>query len=147
MGRRDRERKERIRSGEEKPLSEQRVEEARQILGNPVMRGLARLRARSGVMSELKKGTTSEQVGRLDVLVDTGALPASRLKKALMDNAPKEMDKAIRKYQKQGREITVDSLLAEARSTSGFADMIKSAGLSMEWFEDLARERMEAHGL
>ena len=64
-----------------------------------------------------------------------------------MDKAPKEMDKAIRKYQKEGRKITVDSLLVEVRSQQGFLDMCNKVGITYKWFEDLARAKMKAHSI
>jgi len=93
---------------------------------------------------ELSKGSVTDQTGRLDELVGTGVLPGGNLKKAIMAKAPGEMDKAIKKYRKQGKEITVESLLVEVRSEPGFLAMCERVGLGYGWFERLAKERMEA---
>jgi len=131
MGRRDRERKAQIKQGILKPFRNTAI----------------KLVARGGVIRELSKGTTTEQIGKLDELGTAGALPDSKLRKAIVDKAPKEMDKAIRKYQKEGRKITVDSLLVEVRSQQGFLDMCNKVGITYKWFEDLALAKMKAHSI
>ena len=131
MGRRDRERKDQIKQGILKPFRNTAI----------------KLATRSGVIRELSKGSTTEQIGKLDELARVGALPNSKLGKAIMDKAPKEMDKAIRKYQEEGKKITVDSLLVEVRSQRGFLDMCNKVGITYKWFEDLARAKMKAHGI
>lgn len=108
---------------------------------------MLKLASRKGVIAELSKGDTIEQVDRLDSLVGTGNLPGGKLKAAIMSKAPKEMDKAIKKFQKQGKEITVDLLCSEVKTTPGFLPMCEGVGLSLEWFEDLAKQRMEVHKL
>lgn len=131
MGSRDRERKAKIKQGILKPFRNTAI----------------KLAARGGVIRELSKGTTTEQIGKLDELATMGVLPTSKLGKAIMDKAPKEMDKAIKKYQKEGKKITVDSLLVEVRSQRGFLDMCNKIGITYQWFEDLARTRMKAHSI
>jgi len=74
-------------------------------------------------------------------------LPGGKLAKAIKDKAPKEMDKAIKKFRKQGKEVTVESLCAEVKSTPGFLQVCNNVGVTLEWFEDLARQRMEANGV
>lgn len=135
MGRRKRERRERIQLGLETPIA-----------GRVAKKVLA-FASRKGVIGELSKGTVSEQTNKLNELVGDGALPGGSLAKAIRQKAPKEMDKAIKQFRKQGKEITVDSLLVEVRETPGFLKMCESAGLDYGWFERLAKERMEAHGL
>ncbi len=154
MGRRDRERKERIQRGEELSFREKQETQEQQLLGNAIRNGISSVTrgalsvvSRKGIIAELSKGTTTEQVGKLHELSNEGVLPASNLRKALMNNAPKEMDKAIRKFRAQGKEITIDSLLEESRNTPGFLKMCESAGPSYAWFENLARERMSALGV
>ncbi len=98
-------------------------------------------------MQELTKGSTEEVVGNLDELNRTGTVPSSKIKKSLMRKAPGEMDKAIRKFREQGKEITVDSLCAEAESTPSFVRMCENVGLPMSWFRELAAERMKANGI
>lgn len=141
MGRRNRERVARIQAGLEVPIAVQRA------AANPVGRQVLRAASHKGVVAELSAGSTLEQIDRLDSLAGTGALPPSRLKAAIMAKAPGEMDKAIRKFKKEGREITVEALCAEAKSDANFVRMCQNIGLPMEWFEALARERMEKHNL
>ena len=154
MGRLSRLRRERVAAGLEEPMRVKMVreeEEAREkvakLAGNPVGRRALVMAGRKGVVAELSKGSTEEQVGKLDELVSTGTLPDKRLKEAIMKKAPKEMDKAIKKAQRQGAEITVDSLCREVRTEPGFLKMCERIGLSLEWFEDLARARMVAKGI
>ncbi len=142
VGRRDRERIERIERGEEKPISE-----IKKALGNPISRKLAAFASRKGVVEELSKGTTGEQVNRLNELSGSGSLPDRKLKEAIMRKAPGEMDKGIKKYQKQNKEINVKSLLTEVRAEPGFLKMCERVGLSYAWFEELAGSRMKEHGL
>ncbi len=117
-----------------------------QIAGRVAKKVLA-VSSRKGVIDELSKGSVSDQTNKLNELVGTGALPGGRLKRAIMKKSPKEMDKAIKKFQKKGKEITVDSLLAEVRSDKGFLKMCEGVGLDYGWFEKLAKERMEVKGL
>lgn len=125
----------------------ERIAQIKQGMLKPFRNTVIKLAARGGVIRELSKGTTTEQIGKLDELGTVGALPNSKLRKAIMDKAPKEMDKAIRKYQKEGKKITVDSLLVEVRSQRGFLDMCNKVGITYKWFEDLARTKMETHGI
>lgn len=127
MGRRNRERIERIQAG----------------LENPIARTAVKIAARSGVVAELKKASTDDQVEVLSTTVD-----ATRLGRALMKEAPGEMDKGIRKLQKEGRPVTVDELCREIReNVAGFRTMSENAGVPLSWYEDLAGKRMEAAGL
>ena len=117
------------------------------VAGNPVGKKVLAAVSRKGVVEELTKGSTGEQVERLEELVDAGSLPDRKLREAIMKKAPGEVDKAIRKFQKQGVEITVDSLCREVKTEPGFLAMCERIGLSLEWFEELARERMAAKGI
>jgi len=74
-------------------------------LSNPVVRKAVAITARGKVVSELKKATTDEQI---EVLSE---ISQSKVGKALMKKAPKEMDKGIKELQKQGREVTVKELM------------------------------------
>lgn len=132
MGRRNRERVARILAGAEEPRA---------------ARGVLVATSHGGVVRELSKGSVADQVGRLGSLVGTGELSGGKLKSTLTGKAPGEMDRAIRKFQKQGKEVTVDALCSEIRSTPEFLQMCNSVGITVEWFEELAKERMEAHGL
>jgi len=109
----------------------------RRIASNPLGRAILRRASRQGVIDELSKGTVSEQIDNL-----REATPHGELAKAIKSKAPKEMDKAIRKFKKEGREISVDTLCAEVKSTPNLLAIVP-----LEWFEDLARQRMEAYGI
>ncbi len=141
MGRRNRERIERIKAGTEKPLAD------KILLDNPLSRKVISFQSREAVVNELTKGSTEQVVSNLDELSKTGTVPDSKIRKSLMSKAPGEMDKAIRKLQREDKEITVDSLCAEAESTPSFVQMCSNIGLPMSWFRELAKKRMEAHGL
>ncbi len=110
-------------------------------LSNPVARKAVAVASRDAVISELKKASTEEQI---EVLA---SVSPSKVGKAIMRKAPAEMDKGIKELQKKDVPVTVDNLCAEIRSTPGFLVMCENAGLSLEWFESLAKERMKAHGL
>lgn len=142
MGRRDRERSARIEAGQEQPFRG-----GKGGIAGVVARKTISLFSRRGVREELLRGTVAEQTGKLSELHDKGVLPGGNLKAAIMRKAPEEMDKAIKKYRKQGKEITVDSLLTEVRSEPGFLAMCERVGLSYGWFEELAKKRMETYGL
>ena len=142
MGSRDRERIERINRGEEEPISG-----IRRILNNPLGRKAVAFASRKGVVGELSKGTTGEQINRLNELSGSGSLSDRKLKEAIMRKAPKEMDKGIKKFQKQNKEISIESLLTEVRTEPGFLKMCERLGLSYAWFEDLAQSRMKANGI
>lgn len=117
------------------------------MANNPIGRQILKRASHKGVVEELSKGDVTDQVHRLDSMAGTGELPGGKLAKAIKDKAPKEMDKAIKKFRKQGKEITVESLCAEIKSTPGFLQMCNNAGITLEWFEELAKERMEANGV
>lgn len=119
----------------------------RRMASNPIGRAILRRVSHKGVVEELSKGDVTDQIQRLDSLRGTGELPSSQLGRAIKKKAPGEMDKAIKSFRKQGKRITVDSLCAEIKSTPGFLSMCERAGVTLEWFEDLARERMKAHGI
>jgi len=138
MGRRDRERRDRIQAGMEDPM-------IGQVLRNPVARRVLATASKGAVVRELSRGTTSDQVERLGEMMMSGELPSNKLRDALTRKAPKEMDRAIRKFRRRGKEITVDSLCSEIQSTPGFLLMCERAGLTLEWFENLAKERMDAN--
>ena len=138
MGRRDRERIARIRDGSEKSI-------AARLLGSPVARKAVALASKRSVIDELRKAETSDQIDVLNSRVATTR--PDKLRKALISKAPKEMDKGIRELQREGKDVTVDALCAEIKSTPGFLTMCGKVGLNLEWFEQLAKERMEAHSL
>lgn len=113
-------------------------------LNNPVTRTLIKRQAHKPVEHALSEGSTQEQVGRLSELAQHYDPVKIKLKKTIMDKAPREMDKAIRKFRAEGKEVTVDSLCSEVRSDAGFRSLCGTIGLELAWFEELAQERMEA---
>lgn len=118
---------------------------ARMGLENPIARTAVSLASRGQVVSELRKAPVE---GQIDALSRTaGVTNPNKLAKAITSKAPGEMDKGIRKLQKEGKPVTVDALCAEIKTTPGFLRMCGQVGLNLEWFEDLARKRMEALGL
>ena len=133
MGKAKREHKERVAAGLEQPFRAGEISRAARL-------GI-QVAARKDVVNTLKAADTVDQIEALDQTV--AASKPEKLKKALMKNAPKEMDKAIKKYQKEGKPITVDALCHEIKTTPGFLQMCQMVGLDLEWFENLARERME----
>ena len=138
MGRRNRERIARIQAGEEEPISAK-------ALDNPMARKAVAFVSRGAVIDELRKAETSDQIDVLNSQV--GASRPDKLRKAIAGNAPREMDKGIKKLQKEGKDVTVDALCAEIKNTPGFLSMCERVGLDLAWFEKLAKERMEAQGL
>ena len=138
MGRRNRERVERIKRKKEKSI-------ASQLLSNPVSRKAVALASRRDVIKTLEQATTEEQIETLNNTV--ARQRPSKLRQALMKKSPKEMDKAIREFQKSGKPITVESLTEEARNSPSFVAMCERVGLEMSWFDELARERMKVYGI
>jgi len=130
---------ERNEKGQNDPVAR---ESALAALNNPISRVAITLKSRGSVIAELQKTPVE---GQIDTLSRTaGVTSPSKLAKALTSKAPAEMDKGIRKLQKDGKPVTVDALCTEITSTPGFLKMCGQVGLSLEWFEDLARKRMEA---
>ncbi len=111
----------------------------RLVLGNPIARKAVQVASRGAVISELQKASTSEQ---LEVL---SSISPSKVGKTIMAKAPKEMDKGIRDFIRQGKGLTVDRLLEEVRATPGFLAMCENAGVPYQWFEKLAEERIKAY--
>ncbi len=124
-----------------------RAARAGAALRNPVVKRVAEAVARRSVVKELSKGSVDDQAARLNELRESGELPQSNLRDSVMSNAPGEMDKAIGKFTKKGKPVTVDTLCAEVRNNQSFLKMCTGVGLDLSWFENLARERMEAYGL
>ena len=144
MGKRNRERIERIRRGEEEPIAA-KVPIASKVLNNPVSRKAVALASRGDVIKTLEQASTEEQIETLDRTV-AGQKP-DKLRRALMKKAPKEMDKAIQDFLKKGKPVTVETLTEEARNTPSFVRLCEGVGLEMSWFDELAKERMKVHGI
>lgn len=106
-----------------------------------VPRKAVAIASRGAVVRELQRASTPDQIATLNATVSP-----SKLGNAIMRKAPKEMVKGIREFQKRGKKITVSSLLEEVRTTAGFLEMCERAGVSYKWFEELAKERIEALG-
>lgn len=138
MGRRDRERIARIEAGQEEPISAK-------VLDSPIARKAIAFASHGAVINELRKAETSDQIDVLNSRVASSQ--PSKLKKAIAGKAPVEMDKGIKKLQKEGKIVSVDTLCAEIKTTPGFLGMCERVGLDLAWFEKLAKERMEANGL
>jgi hypothetical protein len=102
---------------------------------------------RRAVERELTRGTTDQQIGKLDELMDHNVLEGGVLKNAIMQKAPDEMDKAIRKFRKKGKEISVATLCAEIYENKQFQNTCSRIGLTVAWFEELAAERMKKAGV
>lgn len=129
MGRRDRERLQRILSGEEKSISEQKRGEL----------------AKTAV-SILQRESTDKQVSFLQGAIGEGRLKQSKLRQTLEANAPKEMRKGIEKLVKKGKIPTVDLLLEEYRREKSFQKLAGGVGLTEEWFIRLAENEMSKRG-
>ena len=120
------------------------TEDVRQKLANPVSRAAIKVASHKSVVEELSAGTVDQQTQRLNTLVGEGTLSASKLAQAIMKKAPAEMDKGIKKLQRQGQRVTVEALLSEVRTEPGFLSMCQRVGITYEWFERLAETRMAA---
>jgi hypothetical protein len=113
------------------------------MLGNPITRKAVALVSHKAVVTELSKGSLADQSYGLIDMVNSGALKTSKLANALKSKAVKEMDKAIRDFQKRHKEISVETLTAEVREETAFLEMCNCVGITLAWFEDLARERIK----
>lgn len=125
MGRRDKERLQRILSGEEKSISEQKRGELANV-----------------AVSILQRQSTGKQVDFLNGAIGEGRLKQSKLRQTLEANAPKEMRKGIEKLVKKGKVPTVDLLLEEYHREKAFQKLAGSVGLTEEWFIQLAEEEI-----
>jgi len=111
-------------------------------LSNPIGRKAVAIASRGKVISELKKATTEEQVEVLDSI--SPSKKVRKVGKALMKKAPKEMDIGVKNLLKQGKKVTVKELCREIRETPSFLKMSESAGVPYEWYENLAKSKVEA---
>lgn len=114
-------------------------------LGNPIGRKAVAFASHKGVVAELSKGSVDDQTSRLNEMVGLGTLSSGKLAESIKKNAPKEMDKAIKKYKKENRMITVDTLLEDVREQTGFLNMCNKVGITYQWFEELASNKMKEH--
>lgn len=126
MGRRDRERLQRILNGDEKPI--------RHV-------GLAGV-----AVQVLQRQSTDKQVDFLHGAIAAGGLTHNKLRQQLETNAPKEMQKGIDKLVKRGKTPTVDLLLEEYRREKAFQKLAGSVGLDETWFVRLAKAELDLRG-
>lgn len=131
--------------GKKKEKHRQKVQARNAMLNNPVARGAIALASRGKVIDELSRASTEDQIHVLDSQV-ASARP-DNLRQTIISKSGKEMDKAIVRFQKQGKSVTVDSLTAEIRSTPSFLKMCEKVGVTLGWFENLAKERIKKHGI
>jgi len=111
---------------------------------NPILRPVVSRASALAVKKELTEGkTTEEMLGGLDTLMSDGVLGRSALANAIRRKAPGEMDKAIRRFRREGKEISVATLCAEVYADKRFQATCAKVGIPVSWFEDLARARME----
>lgn len=143
MGRRNRERRERIVGGDESLRVSQQVS---RIVSNRLGSRIFRRMARSKVVSYLQGNSTEEAIDNLATLAAEDSGKATAVRDAILAKAPAEMDKGIDKCRRRGIEVTVDNLLSEVRSTPGFLSMCASVGISEQYFINLAKERMGGKG-
>ena len=122
MGRKDRERIQRIIEGKEKPIHHEKMA--------------------SVSVSILQHQSTDKQVDFLGGAIAEGRLSHSKLRQTLEANAPKEMRKGIEKLVKKGKVPTVDLLLEDYRKSKSFQKLADSAGLTAEWFIKLAEDEI-----
>jgi len=123
MGRRDRERIQRILAGEEAPIRHATLAKV--------------------AVQAISRQSTDKQVDFLHGSLAEGRLGHSKLRRTLEDNAPKEMRIGIQKLVKQGKTPTVDLLLEEYRREKSFQKLAASVGLTEEWFIKLAEEKLK----
>lgn len=83
---------------------------------------------------------TSNQIKVLRDSLHLGKLSPGKLRKALEDNAHKEMQKGADKLRKKGKPVTVDTLLEEYHKDRDFQELATEVGLNEEWFIALANK-------
>ena len=91
---------------------------------------------------ELQKMGTDNQIKVLRDSLHEGLLKPDKLRRALMDNARKEMRKGGDKLRKKGEPITVDVLLEEYHGNNDFQELATEIGLNEAWFSGLAEKEI-----
>jgi hypothetical protein len=122
VGRRNRERAEKILAGDES--------------------GRVRHKVARKAVNLLQALSTRKQVEFLSESLRTGRLSPDELRGQLMANAHEEMRKGITKLHRKNREITVDKLLEEYRKETEFRELAEKVGLDEDYFIDVAGEEM-----
>lgn len=121
MGKRNRERIERILVGKEQPIS---ASSRRKIV-------------QAGIQ-HVQSSSTSSQVQFLANSLHSGRLSDRNLHRELAKNAHKEMVKGVAKLTRANKPVTVGSLLAEYDSEPNFQALATEVGLDRAWFIALA---------
>ena len=85
---------------------------------------------------------TNDQIKVLRDSLHQGRLSPSKLRKALDDNAHKEMRKGADKLRKKGNPVTVDVLLKEYHKDRDFRELATEVGLDEAWFVALAKKEI-----
>ena len=106
-------------------------------LNNPIARTAVKVASRSAVLRELSQASTEDNIEVLS------RVSLTKVGKALIKKAPHEMDKGIRRLQREGKEVTVKELCREIRESSSFLKMSENAGVPYRWYEELAKERIK----
>lgn len=91
---------------------------------------------------ELQSMNTGNQIKVLRDSLHGGQLKPDKLRKALEDNAYKEMRKGVQKLHKKGKPVTVDALLEEYNKDEAFQQLADEVGLGRVWFVALAEREM-----
>lgn len=97
-------------------------------------------RMRQRGYSALQAMDTGNQIKVLRDSLHLGKLSPAKLRKALEDNAHKEMRKGADKLRKKGKPVTVNALLEEYRKDRDFRELAIEVGLNEEWFIALANK-------
>lgn len=69
--------------------------------------------------------------------------PPEAVRKAIEDNAPKEMHEGAGKLNREGKPVTVDNLLEDYRHETEFKELAEKAGLAESWFIALTEKECE----
>lgn len=122
MGRRNRERVERVMAGDE---------------SGKVRHGIV-----GKTVGALQALSTKRQIEFLSESLRTGRLRPEALRSQLMANAYTEMRKGIKKLGREGRDITVDALLESYHSEVEFRELAEKVGLDEAFFVNVAKNEM-----
>ena len=99
-----------------------------------------RERMQKAGQKELQSMGTSNQIKVLRDSLHEGRLKPDKLRKALEDNAYKEMKKGADKLRKKGKPVTVDALLEDYDKDKDFQQLADEVGLDRTWFVVLAEK-------
>ena len=91
---------------------------------------------------KLQAMSTGNQIQVLRDSLHQGRLKPDKLRKALEDNAYKEMRKGADKLRKKGKPMTADALLEEYHKDKDFQELANEVGLDEAWFIALAEKEI-----